>query len=113
DLHPAAGAVHESAHRLQVDVPAPLGDIVGVADPVAELRPLPAYLANSCHIRNLLSFYETLSIPNNGWNPASPRSIALSRRGPRRAAFPGLRRRSDFNLLGNTGGLGNRFTKFM
>jgi len=49
NLHAAAGAFHESANRLQVDVPTPLSDIVGVADPVAELRPPPANLANLCH----------------------------------------------------------------
>jgi hypothetical protein len=33
----------------QVDVPAALGDVVGVADVVTELRPFAADLANLCH----------------------------------------------------------------
>lgn len=45
----AAGAVYNRAHTLQVQVPAALGNIVGVADAVAELRPAATHFANSCH----------------------------------------------------------------
>jgi hypothetical protein len=50
---PAAGAVHERANRLQINVPAALGDIMGVADPIAELRALTTNFANLCHDSNL------------------------------------------------------------
>jgi hypothetical protein len=40
--------------RAQVDVPAPLGHVVGVTDGVAELRPLAADITNSCHDREFL-----------------------------------------------------------
>jgi hypothetical protein len=36
-------------HRAQIDVPAPLGDVVGVTDVVAGLRPFAANFANLCH----------------------------------------------------------------
>jgi len=35
--------------RAQIDVPAPLTYIVGVADGISELRPLAADITNSCH----------------------------------------------------------------
>jgi len=38
-----------SPHRAQIHVPAPLGDIVGVADVVAELRPFTANITYLCH----------------------------------------------------------------
>jgi hypothetical protein len=40
---------HLGMHRAQVDVPAPFGHIVGVADVVSELRPLAADITDSCH----------------------------------------------------------------
>ena len=40
---------HFGVHRAQVDVPAPLGHVVGVADVISELRPLAADITNSCH----------------------------------------------------------------
>ena len=39
-------------YRTQVDVPAPLGDIVGVADAVAELRTAATNFANFRHKQN-------------------------------------------------------------
>jgi hypothetical protein len=42
-------ALHLGVHRTQIDVPPPLGDIVGVADVISKLRPLAAYFANLCH----------------------------------------------------------------
>lgn len=35
--------------RAQIDVPAPFGHIVGVADVIPKLRPFAANLANLCH----------------------------------------------------------------
>jgi hypothetical protein len=35
--------------RAQVNVPAPLGNVVGVADVVPELRPFAADITNLCH----------------------------------------------------------------
>lgn len=49
DAQLLGSALHLGAHRAQVDVPAPLGDIVGVADIVAELRPLAANITDLCH----------------------------------------------------------------
>ena len=49
DLEPFASALDEGAHRLQVDIPAALGDVMSVADTVAKLRPATAYCANLCH----------------------------------------------------------------
>ena len=42
-------AFYFGADRSQIDVPAPLGHVVGVADVVSELRPLAADRANLCH----------------------------------------------------------------
>ena len=53
-----AGCAHADAlslsanlgvHRTQVDVPAPLGDVVGVADAVSRLRLLAADITLLCH----------------------------------------------------------------
>ena len=39
DPDPLAGALDKGAHRLKIDIPAALGDVVSVADAVAKLRP--------------------------------------------------------------------------
>jgi hypothetical protein len=44
-----AAAVDQGANGLEVEVPAPLGDIMRVADPVAELRPAAANFTKLCH----------------------------------------------------------------
>src|SRR6266481_5159298 len=49
DAHALAGAVHQGPHRLQVQVPPAVGDVMGVADLVAELGAAATYFANSCH----------------------------------------------------------------
>jgi hypothetical protein len=49
DLQPFAGTLDEGANGLKIDVPAAFGDIMSVADTVAELRPATAYIANLCH----------------------------------------------------------------
>src|SRR5262249_46292382 len=45
------GAVHHRANLLQVQVPAPLGYVVGVADPVPELGTAPADITYLRHDR--------------------------------------------------------------
>ena len=42
-------AVHFGVHRTQIDVPAPLRDVMGVADAVSRLRLLAANLTLLCH----------------------------------------------------------------
>src|SRR5436190_265017 len=44
-----SGILQTRLHRAQIHVPAPLGDVVSVADVVAKLRPFAADVANSCH----------------------------------------------------------------
>jgi hypothetical protein len=39
----------EGTHRLQVDVPAAVGHVMSVTDPVAELRTATTHFANSRH----------------------------------------------------------------
>ena len=49
DAEALGGGAHFGVHRAQVDVPAPLAHVMGVADVVAELRPLAADITNSGH----------------------------------------------------------------
>jgi hypothetical protein len=42
-------SVHLGVHRTQVDVPAPLSHVVGVADAVSRLRLLTADITLLCH----------------------------------------------------------------
>jgi hypothetical protein len=63
DPHPAPGAFHQGPNRLQIHIPAPLRNVVGVADPVTELRSPPAYFANLCHKTKISVAFETPSIP--------------------------------------------------
>jgi hypothetical protein len=49
DAHPLGGRAHTGVHRTQVDVPAPLGDVVRVTDAVSRLRLLAADIALLCH----------------------------------------------------------------
>jgi hypothetical protein len=49
DAHVLGSGSHLGVNRAQIDVPAPLADIVGVADGISELRPLAADITNSCH----------------------------------------------------------------
>jgi len=49
DADTLGGGADFGVNRAQVDVPAPLGHVVGVADIVAELRPLAADITNMCH----------------------------------------------------------------
>ena len=49
DLQPFAGAFDEGADGLKIDIPTALGDVMSVADTVAELGAATAYIANLCH----------------------------------------------------------------
>jgi hypothetical protein len=49
DAHLARTAVHARPYRPQVDVPAPLGHVVRVADVIARTRPFAANLTYLCH----------------------------------------------------------------
>jgi hypothetical protein len=49
DADALARALHFGVNRTQIDVPAPLGHVVGVADVISKLRPFAADLANLCH----------------------------------------------------------------
>jgi hypothetical protein len=46
---PLAAALNLGVDRAQIDVPAPLGHVVGVADVISKLRPLAADFTYLCH----------------------------------------------------------------
>jgi hypothetical protein len=46
---PPSSAFHQSANRLQIDVPASFRYVMRVTDPVAELGTTSANLTNLCH----------------------------------------------------------------
>ena len=48
-LHASMRSLNDRPDRTQIHVPAPLGDVMSVADVISKLRPLAAYLANLCH----------------------------------------------------------------
>ena len=62
DADAFGGGAHFGVDRAQVDVPAPLGHVVGVADIVSELRPLAAEITNMCH--GLLQMNSDLDVQN-------------------------------------------------
>src|SRR5713226_1116813 len=68
---PLVGAFDNSPNRLQVQIPTPLADIVGVTDFVAELRTPAAHIANSCHYGNLLKRLSCYCNKRRG-RPANP-----------------------------------------
>src|SRR5450759_1472983 len=49
DPHTLVAGLGLGAHRAQIDVPAPPGDVMGVTDVVAELRAFAADFTNLCH----------------------------------------------------------------
>jgi hypothetical protein len=53
DANPLVGAVDHGFDRLQIEVPTPLGDVVGVTDAIAELRAPAADITNLCHKEKL------------------------------------------------------------
>ena len=54
DAHVLISGSHLGVNRAQIDVPAPLADVVGVTDGISELRPLAADITNSCHNSEIL-----------------------------------------------------------
>jgi len=49
DPDPGVAAIHDRAHAVQIHVPPPLRDVVGVADLVSKPRAFPAHITNFCH----------------------------------------------------------------
>jgi len=49
DAHALGGRADAGVNRAQIDVPAPLGHVVGVADAVSRLRLLAADFTLLCH----------------------------------------------------------------
>src|SRR5271169_1383462 len=47
--HTFGGSAHAGVHGTQIHVPAPLGDVVSVADAVSKLRLLAADITLLCH----------------------------------------------------------------
>jgi hypothetical protein len=52
DADTAAGAIDQCTNRLQIHIPAALRNVMGVADPIAELRALSTNIANLCHTKS-------------------------------------------------------------
>src|ERR1035441_3014540 len=71
---PSTGPIHNRAHALQVDVPAALGHVMGVADLIAELRPAAAYVAYLCHKTGISPILQNAIIPG-GWSALQPDGI--------------------------------------
>src|SRR5947209_17266209 len=67
---PPAGAFHQSANRLQIDVPAALRHVVRMTDPIAELRASSANLTNLRH-KTKISRFRILKYINPGRAPAT------------------------------------------
>src|ERR1039457_243020 len=70
----SAGPVHQRANALQVDVPAALGHVMGVADLIAELRPAAAYVAYLCHKTGISPLLQNAIIPVGLTDP-QPRTM--------------------------------------
>jgi hypothetical protein len=49
DAHALGSAFDFGANRTQVNIPAPTGNVVGVADGISKLRPSAADITNLCH----------------------------------------------------------------
>jgi hypothetical protein len=49
NAQPASSAIHQGANRLQIYIPSPLRNVMGVTDPIAELRAFSTHCANLCH----------------------------------------------------------------
>ena len=76
---PLGGAFDNGSHGLQVQIPAAFGDVVGVADLIAELRTPATHFANSCHYGNLLKLL-SLYLSSGRYCAATSFAIACSRR---------------------------------
>jgi hypothetical protein len=55
------GAVDERAHTAQIRIPAPARQIMRVADPIPEVRALPANVTRLCHSFTLPDWLEDLA----------------------------------------------------
>jgi len=53
DPNPLAGAVYQGMYALQIQIPAAFSYVVGVADPITELRPTATDFTNFCHKTHL------------------------------------------------------------
>lgn len=49
DPHALTRAFHQRVHGLEIEIPTPLRDIVGVTDSMSELRPAAADFTYFCH----------------------------------------------------------------
>jgi len=80
-------------HRAQIDVPAPLSDVVGVTDIVAGLRPFAANFTNLCHdlLQKIPEVRGETSIIPVIWAVLQPdlRVLRRSERRPSTIANPG------------------------
>lgn len=63
DADAASSPLHQRSNRLQIQVPAALGYIMGVTDPVAELRAPATNIANSCHKTEISLVFRRIIIP--------------------------------------------------
>lgn len=63
----AAGAIHQRANRLQIHIPAALRNIMGVADPITELRALSTNFANLCHAKSPDELNTNYTSPCSVW----------------------------------------------
>ena len=55
--NPLGSALHDRMHRLQIDIPAPLRQIVSMAHPVTELGAAPANITHFRHLETLLELF--------------------------------------------------------
>jgi len=56
DAHSLTSTLHNGVNRLQIQVPATLRYVVGMADPMPELRSATTDFTNSCHKNTLLTY---------------------------------------------------------
>lgn len=80
-----AGAVNQRTNRLQVQIPPAVGHIVGMADPMSELRPAPANITNFCHKTEISrTFRKGIIAAVIGWQQPGrfgiPRAHSIARR---------------------------------
>ena len=55
--NPLGSALHHRMHRLQIDIPTPLRQIVSMAHPVTELGAAPANITHFRHLETLLVLF--------------------------------------------------------
>jgi len=75
DAHPLPGTLDEGVDSLQVQIPATLRYVVGMADPMPELRSATTDFTNSCHKNTLRThsrrarLSSTVPLPRTGEQP--------------------------------------------